>query len=52
MGREADRIDEIFPLEITNTVQKSGAPLDTLPGVSVCLNLLRQNIARVTEVYH
>lgn len=39
-GREADRKDDIFPLEIIYTVQKSGAPLDTLFATSVFLNLL------------
>lgn len=39
-GREADRIDDIFPFDITYTVQKSGAPFETFPGTSVVLNLL------------
>lgn len=39
-GRDADRIDDIFPFDITYTEQKSGAPFDTLPGISVVLNLL------------
>ena len=38
-GRKADRIDWIFPLDMTYTLQKSGAPLPTLPGISVTLNL-------------
>lgn len=39
---EADLIDWIFPLETTYTVQKSGAPFDTVPGISATLNLLIQ----------
>lgn len=42
-GREADLMDEIFPFEITYTVQKSGAPFDTFPGISAVLNLLWGN---------
>lgn len=41
-GREAARINEIFPLEITYTVQKSGAPFDTVLGISDILNLTGQ----------
>lgn len=48
-GREADLIDDIFPLDITYTVQKSGAPFDTLPGMSVVLNLLRQNFYFISK---
>lgn len=39
-GREADLVDEIFPLDMTYTVQKSGTPFDILPGMSIALNLL------------
>lgn len=39
-GPLADRTDEIFPLLMTYTKQKPGAPLDTLPGISVVLNFL------------
>ena len=39
-AREADRVDEIFPLDMTYTVQKSGAPFVILPGMSIALNLL------------
>lgn len=46
-GREADRIDDIFPFDITYTVQKSGAPFETFPGTSVVLNLLWANFWRL-----
>lgn len=38
--RDAAWVEEIFPLEMTYTVQKSGTPFDTLPGISLTLNLL------------
>lgn len=38
-GREAVREDEIFPLWMTYTVQKSGTPFVILPGMSFTLNL-------------
>lgn len=38
--REAARVEEIFPLEMTYTVQKSGTPFDTLEGMSFGLNRL------------
>lgn len=38
-GREAFRTEEILPLEMTYTVQKSGAPLDMPLGVVDDLNL-------------
>lgn len=38
-AREAFRTEEIFPLEMTYTVQKSGAPFDTLLGILDVLNL-------------
>lgn len=38
-AREADRMDWIFPLATIYTVQKSGAPFDTDPGISAILNL-------------
>lgn len=41
---EADRRDEIFPLEMIYMVQNSGAPFVTLLGTSGALNLLRQGI--------
>lgn len=40
----ADRTDDIFSLPITYTVQKSGAPFNTVLGTSLVLNLLRNNI--------
>lgn len=43
-GRVADRTDVIFPLEMTYTVQKSGAAFKTLLGTSVVLNLLRRKV--------
>lgn len=39
-AREAARVEEIFPLEMRYTVQKSGTPFDTPPGISFGLNLL------------
>jgi hypothetical protein len=39
-GPLADFADDTFPLLITYTVQRSGAPLDTLPGTSPGLNFL------------
>uniref|UniRef100_A0A6N2LZR6 Uncharacterized protein n=1 Tax=Salix viminalis TaxID=40686 RepID=A0A6N2LZR6_SALVM len=50
-GPLADFTDDIFPLLIMYTVQKSGAPLDTLPGTSPVLNFLLQekNITEATE---
>jgi hypothetical protein len=47
--REAARMDCIFPLAITYTVQKSGAPFDTLPATSAALNLLGRNFLEVQE---
>lgn len=32
-------MEEIFPLEMVYTVQKSGAPFDTLDGIDDVLNL-------------
>ena len=46
-GRDADCLSEIFPLEITYTVQKSGTPFETLPGISVALNLLIKNATKL-----
>lgn len=43
-GPEADLVDEIFPLWMIYTVQKSGAPFNTLPGMSFALNLLVQRL--------
>ncbi|KAF9662995.1 hypothetical protein SADUNF_Sadunf18G0112300 [Salix dunnii] len=50
-GPLADFTEDIFPLLITYTVQKSGAPLDTLPGTSPVLNFLLRdkNITEATE---
>lgn len=48
-GREADLIVAILPLDITYTVQKSGAPFVTLPGISVALNLRRPNLIQVSS---
>lgn len=41
-GREAAFVDDIFPLLITYTLQKSGTPFSTVPGMSFALNLLGQ----------
>lgn len=38
-GREAEREEEIFPFEMTYTVQKSGTPFVTVAGISLVLNL-------------
>lgn len=38
-GREALRCEESFPLEMTYTVQKSGAPFETLLDILDDLNL-------------
>ena len=46
-GRDADCLSEIFPLEMTYTVQKSGTPFETLPGISVALNLLIKNATKL-----
>lgn len=52
-GREADRVDEIFPLWMTCTVQKSGAPFNTLPGMSFALNLLVHKLLNLDfEIVH
>lgn len=48
-GRDADRVDWIFPLEMMYTVQKSGEPFNTLPGKSVTLNLLRREFIRIAK---
>lgn len=37
---EADLTFDIFPFDITYTVQNSGAPFETLLGTSTLLNLL------------
>ena len=50
-GREADRMDWIFPLDITYTLQKSGAPFATEPGTSVALNLRRGMILKSQETF-
>ena len=41
-GTVADLTDEILPLEITYTLQNSGAPFERLVGTSVLLNVLSQ----------
>lgn len=41
-GREAAFVDDIFPLLITYTLQNSGTPFSTVPGMSFALNLLVQ----------
>ena len=46
-GLEAARVLEIFPLEMTYIVQKSGIPFDTLPGISFLLNLQSRNIREI-----
>lgn len=43
-GREEFFTEEIFPLEMTKTVQKSGAAFDTLPGTLDALNLHKETI--------
>lgn len=40
----ADLTDVIFPLEMTYTVQKSGAALETLLETSVLLNVLSMKV--------
>lgn len=40
-------MEEIFPLEMIYTVQKSGTPFDTPPGISFPLNRLRKDINNV-----
>lgn len=41
--RVAARVDAIFPLWMTYTVQKSGTDFKTVPGMSFTLNLYVQN---------
>lgn len=47
---EAGRTFDIFPLAMTYTVQKSGAPFDTLLGMSV-LNLLWEKIEKIRMLF-
>lgn len=42
-GREAFLTEEIFVLDMTYTVQKSGAAFDALLGMSVVFNLAPHN---------
>lgn len=44
----ADFTDDIFPLEMTYTVQKSGTALHTLVGTSVVLNLQSIKLPKVS----
>lgn len=44
---EADFTDDIFPLEMTYTVQKSGTALHTLVGTSEVLNLQSSKLPKV-----
>lgn len=45
-------MDEILPLDMTYTLQKSGAPFDTIPGISAALNLQRQTFLKLNELPH
>lgn len=49
-AEDADRTADILPFDMIYTVQNSGAPLLTLPGTSVLLNLHAPNIRSETSV--
>lgn len=44
-GRVDGLIDWILPLATEYTLQKSGAPFDTAPGISAVLNLLIRKLS-------